>query len=110
MQVIINSDNQVDLREGFIQHWESEISSSLDRFADRITRVEVHLTDENSKARGGGDDIRCMLEARLANKQPVNIEVRAETAEHAMADGIRTMSRRLGTLVDKARTQQRRPE
>ncbi len=110
MQVIINSDNQVDLDEDFIQHWQSEISSSLQkRFSDWITRVEVHLTDENSKSKAGIDDIRCLIEARPADRQPVSIEVRGASAEHALSDGIQTLSRRLGTLVDKTRTQQRKP-
>lgn len=109
MQVIINSDNQVDLQEDFIQHWQSEITSSLKRFNDWITRVEVHLTDENGASRGGVDDIRCLIEARPADRQPVSIEVRGESAELALADGIQTLGRRLGTLVDKARTQKRKP-
>ena len=108
MQVIINSDNQVDLQEGFIQHWQGEITQSLQRFSDWLTRVEVHLTDENSKSKEGVDQIRCLLEARPANRQPVSVEVRAESAEHALAEGIQTLNRRLGTLQDKARTQQRK--
>ena len=108
MQIIINSDNQVELENKFIEHWQSEISSSLQRFSDWLTRVEVHLTDENSKAKGGTDDIRCLIEARPANRQPVSVEVRGSSAEHALADGIQTLDRRLGTLLDKFRTQQRK--
>ena len=109
MQVIINSDNQVDLQSDFIDHWQGEIASSLQRFSDWITRVEVHLTDENSKSKESVDDIRCLIEARPANRQPVSIEVRGESPEHALATGVQTMDRRLGTLLDKARTQQRKP-
>ncbi len=108
MQVIINSDNQIDVQEDFIRHWQSEITSSLKRYSDWITRVEVHLTDENSAARGGVDDIRCLIEARPADRQPVSIEVRGESAENTLADGIQTLNRRLATLVDKARTQKRK--
>ena len=108
MQIIINSDNQIDVREDFIQHWEAEISSSLQRFSDWSTRVEVHLTDENSKNKEGLDDIRCLMEARPANKQPVSVEVRGDSAETAMTDGVQTLGRRLATMRDKARTQQRK--
>ena len=109
MQVIINSDNQVDLQDDFRQHWQTEITSSLQRFSDWITRIEVHLTDENSNSKGGIDDIRCLIEARPADRQPVSIEVRGESAESALADGVQTLGRRLGTMIEKKRTQQRKP-
>ncbi len=108
MQVIINSDNQVDLNSDSIQHWQGEITNSLHRYGDWITRVEVHLTDENSNSKGGVSDIRCLLEARPAEKQPVSVEVRGPSAEHALADGIQTLNRRLGAMIDKIRTQQRK--
>ena len=108
MQVIINSDNQVDLQSNFIEHWQTEIATSLQRFSDWVTRIEVHLTDENSNSKGGVDDIRCLIEARPANRQPVSVEVRGASAEQALADGVQTLDRRLGTMIDKARTQQRK--
>ena len=108
MQVIINSDNQVDVDKDFVSHWQGEITYSLQRFSDWITRVEVHLTDENSKSKGGDDDIRCLLEARPADRKPVSVEVRGQSAEHALTDGISTLNRRLGTLLDKSRTQKRK--
>jgi hypothetical protein len=108
MQVIINSDNQVDLNEDSIQYWQTEVTTSLKRFSEWITRVEVHLTDENSKAKGGADDIRCLMEARPSNRQPVSIDVRASDISHAMLDGIKTLERRLDTIEDKMRTQNRK--
>ena len=108
MQVIINSDNQIDLDSDSIQDLESTIADSLERFGKWVTRVEVHLTDENSANKGGTDDIRCLMEARPANQQPVSIEVRASTVDHAIAEGTKTMERRLGTMADKARTQNRK--
>ena len=108
MQVIINSDNQVDLNEATIQHCQEEVTTLLQRFSDWITRVEVHLTDENSNSKGGIDDIRCLLEARPAGKQPVSIEVRGASVEDALTEGIQTLKQRLGAMQDKARTQQRK--
>lgn len=108
MQVIINSKNQVDVNENLIQEWQSEITESLQRFSDWVTRVEVHLSDENSQAKGGLHDIRCLMEARPANHQPVSIEVRAASVDQAIVDGTSTLERRLGTMVDKARTENRK--
>jgi len=108
MQVIINSNSQVDVNENSIQQWQSEITESLSRFGEWITRVEVHLSDENSQAKEGQDDIRCLMEARPANRQPVSIEVRAANVGQAIIEGTDTLERRLGTILDKARTESRK--
>lgn len=107
MHININSDNHVELNEQSVQQWSSEITASLKRFSDWITRIEVHLTDVNSAAKTGPEDIRCVLEARPAGRQPVSVEVRGATVEHAIQDGIETLQRRLGTIADKARSDKR---
>lgn len=108
MQVIINSNNHIDLTEHSIQQWQAEITASLQRFSDWITRVEVHLTDENSSVKGGSDDIRCLMEARPASQQPVSIEVRAASVDRAILEGTNTLKRRLATMVEKARSKERK--
>jgi hypothetical protein len=108
MQVIINSDNHVDLNRESIQQWKDEINSALKRYEKWVTRVEVHLADENSHAKGGGDDIRCLMEARPANLQPASIEVRAASVERAIREATSTMKRRLATILEKARTDSRK--
>ena len=108
MQVIINSDNHVELNEQSIEQWQTEISTSLERFSDWITRVEVHLTDQNSDAKGGPDDIRCLMEARPASQQPVSVEVRAASVDQAILEGTNTLERRLGAMIDKIRSEARK--
>ncbi|MEQ8846223.1 HPF/RaiA family ribosome-associated protein [Botrimarina sp.] len=109
MQIIINSNSQVLMDQESIEQHEAEIAAELDRFKERLTRIEVHLTDENSLAKGGDDDIRCLMEARPAGQQPVGVEVRAATVEQALREGADTLKRRLSTMFEKARTEQRRP-
>lgn len=108
MQVNINSDNHIDVSEKSVQQWQADIAAALERFGDWITRVEVHLTDENSRAKGGDDDIRCLIEARPAGKQPVSVDVRSANVEEAIHEATSTMERRLGDIADKARTQARK--
>jgi ribosome-associated translation inhibitor RaiA len=107
MQIIISSGNQIDLNEDTVQRWQADIATSLDRFRESVTRVEVHLKDENSKTKGGVDDIRCLMEARPANRQPVSIEVRASSPEQAIRQGADTLKRRLDTVQDKLRSDRR---
>ena len=108
MQVNINSDSHVDVKENSVQQWRTEITAALKRFGDWITRVEVQLTNENSRAKGGSDDIRCLMEARPAGRQPVSIEVRAASINQAIREGIDTLERRLENVSEKARNQARK--
>ncbi|MCA9102580.1 MAG: hypothetical protein KDA63_15580 [Planctomycetales bacterium] len=108
MQINLHSDNHITLTAELVQQFQTEMADSLKRFSNWITRVEVHLTDENSRAKGGSDDIRCLIEARPAGKQPVSIEVRAASIAQAIQEGTNTLERRLGDIEDKARTEARK--
>ncbi len=91
------------------EHWQSEIAGiveeTLGRFGDQITSVEVFVSDENSRAKEGDDDKRCVIEARLAGMQPIAVRTHAATFDAAVADCAekieRTLERRLGRLDDK---------
>jgi hypothetical protein len=64
MQIEISTDSNIEGREELATHVKGVVESALNRFSDRITRVEVHLSDVNSD-KGGEDGIRCVMEARL---------------------------------------------
>lgn len=83
MQIQVNTDNNIQGREQFADKVKEAIENKLDRFADEITRVEVHLSDENS-LKGGEDDKRCMIEARLKGRQPISVTHHAATLEQAI--------------------------
>lgn len=55
------------------------VTHALERFAERLTRVDVFLKDEN--ANKGGNDKRCILEARPRGLDPV-------AAEHLAAEAL----------------------
>jgi len=72
MQIQVHTDRNVDVSDGMVQRIEAELESALSRFSDQITRVDMHLGDENA-GRSGGTDKRCMVEARPAGQQPVAV-------------------------------------
>ena len=45
MQIQVNTDSNIEGREKLTAHVRSVVESALNRFSDRITRVEVHLSD-----------------------------------------------------------------
>ena len=69
MQIQINSDHQINPSPELASRIRTLIQDTLDRHSDRITRVEVHLNDQNS-VKGGSNDKRCLMEARVAGLGP----------------------------------------
>ncbi len=83
MIIQVNSDNHVDGNVNVVVEVEQKVQRALDRFADRISRVEVHLNDENAH-KNGQDDQRCLMEARLNGLQPIAVTHKAATLEQAV--------------------------
>lgn len=61
------------------------IEKSLKRFTGRITRIEVHLEDENSH-RGGKDDKRCSMEVRPVNLEPIIVTSKSDSVIKAVRE------------------------
>lgn len=51
MQIQINSDRHIQADERLAEFVRDTLRAKLSRFADHITRIEVHLSDENSSAK-----------------------------------------------------------
>jgi ribosome-associated translation inhibitor RaiA len=104
MQIQVNTDSNIEGREKLTDHVRSVVESALNRFNDRITRVEVHLSDQNG-GKSGQDDMRCMMEARLKGRQPTAVTHDAATLDQAVdgaADRIqRSIESALGRLRDQ---------
>ncbi len=103
MQVLVNSDHHIVGDEDLTERVQGVVEGRLERFAGRITRVEVHLNDLNSLKRGERDK-RCMMEARLGGMKPIAVSHEAPTlteAIHAAADKLeRAIENALGRRED----------
>lgn len=85
MQILVNTDRHVEATQPVREEVRATLAKALDRFSERVTRIEAHLSDSNSGAKGGADDIRCLLEARLAGLNPISVQHQAATLEKAVA-------------------------
>jgi len=101
MIVQINTDNNLTIEQRSIDFFTTQISEALDRFESNITRVEVHLKDENG-AKDGINDISCTMEARLEGKSPIAISNQANTVELAMSGAISKTKSAIDTIVSKS--------
>lgn len=107
MQVQLNSDKNIVGSPGLQEHVQKLLEQELKHVAKEITRVEVHLNDENS-AKSGGDDKRCLLEARVARMQPISVEHRASTIDLAINGAAEQLSRAVKSALEKIDTTAKR--
>ncbi|MGV3710567.1 MAG: HPF/RaiA family ribosome-associated protein [Gemmatimonas sp.] len=82
MQIQVNTDHNIPGHAALVTQVEETVTKALQRFGKQITRVEVHLTDENGN-KGGADDKRCVMEARLEGHQPLVASHQAESLKQA---------------------------
>jgi ribosome-associated translation inhibitor RaiA len=79
---------------------EREVSRLLDRFAVRLTRIEVHLSDvDNNKT--SKSDKRCHVEARLAGVRPLIVSAKATILPYAVDEALRKMQRSLTAFLGR---------
>ena len=107
MQVQVHTDNHVNGSSGLQAHVESVLEGALGRFGHRITRVEVHIGDENSH-KGGDHDKRCSMEARLGGLAPVAVTGQGGTVDIAINAAVDKLVKTLNRTVDKKNDAKRR--
>ncbi|CUI07982.1 ribosomal subunit interface protein, putative [Janthinobacterium sp. CG23_2] len=104
MQININTDKTIERHQGLDDHVQSVVTAAVSRFSEHITRVEVHLSDENSQKSSDGGN-RCLLEARVTGYQPIAVSdhsVHLHQAITGAADKLkRAIESALGRLHDK---------
>jgi ribosome-associated translation inhibitor RaiA len=83
VQVQLNTDTHIEGTQALATHVEGVLQVALESLVDRITRVEVHLSDQNA-SKPGVDDKKCVMEARLAGRQPIAVSQRAQTVDQAI--------------------------
>lgn len=105
MLVQVNTDSNIEGASALAEQVEAALRDHLDHHSQQITRVEVHLRDENSDKKFGTRDMRCLLEARLAGLQPISVSHRAASLEQAIEGAAeklrRSLDRSLGRLADR---------
>ncbi|MDP2228210.1 MAG: HPF/RaiA family ribosome-associated protein [Moraxellaceae bacterium] len=104
MQVQINTANNIEGREALMESIEADVRSRLSRYESRLTRVEVHVGDENGE-RTEGEDKRCVMEARPAGLDPVTVTDQARSIDQATSGALGKLSsaleRTFGKLTDR---------
>lgn len=100
MQIQINTDHNIEGHQELAIHVKGVVESAIDRFSDRITRIEVHLSDQNGD-KSGQEDKRCMLEARLEGRQPTVVTHEAASLEEAVDGAADKLKRSLESTLER---------
>jgi hypothetical protein len=98
MQIQVSTDTRAEATTTIVDVT-AIVETGLARFRDRLTRVEVHLSDTNGPR--GGIDRRCALEARPTTRQPVAVKNEAATEAEAVRGAVDKMSRLLTSTFDR---------
>ena len=101
MTVQFNTDHNIRGGEELRDQMTAQITEGLDHYSSHITRIEAHLTDEDGN-KNGGNDKRCVLEARVEGRQPVAVTNHANNHEDAVSGAIDKLSAMLETILGKA--------
>lgn len=100
MKIQLNTDKNIQGTEALEAFVSEKIEKTLKHLVDHVTRVEVHLSDENAH-KGGPDDILCKMEARVEGQQPVIVSSKSDEKEKALNDAAEKLKSTLSSIVDK---------
>ena len=71
MKIQVNSDKTIAADARLMSFVQGEVNRILERFAAKLTRVEVHLSGIDNRKTGQADK-RCLVEARPAGARPLH--------------------------------------
>ena len=100
MKIQINTGKNVSANEELRTSLTNLVSEGLSRFIEQISRLEVHLSDEDGN-KDGLNDKRCMLEARIEGRQPIAVTHHAGTHEEAVNGAIEKLKTSLKTIFGR---------
>lgn len=100
MKILVNTGSNLAGNEELVARVEAAITKALSHFRNHVTRVEVHLSDENGDKHGQHDK-RCMIEARLQGRRPIAVSCEAPTLVQAVAGAADRLKSSLGTTLDQ---------
>lgn len=100
MTIQFNTDKNINGNEEFTAPYVSQIEDELSRYSHQITRIEVHLSDEDGN-KNGLNAMRCMLEARVEGRKPITVTNQADTHDQAVGGALDKLTTSLDTILGR---------
>ncbi len=105
MTIQLNTDHSITGSEKFKSVVAEQLTRELGHFTEHITRLEVHLADENGNKEGHSDK-RCTIEARIEGRPSVAVTNHANTYEQAVSGAVHKLKSSLDTVFGRLRNHQ----
>ncbi|HEU5408704.1 MAG TPA: HPF/RaiA family ribosome-associated protein [Nitrospira sp.] len=100
MKILVNSDNTIAVDASLTRFVEGKVNRVLGRFAKKLTRVEVHLSDVDKRKTGQADK-RCLIEVRPAGTRPLTASADATKMASSVGLAVGKVQRLLTTFFGR---------
>ncbi len=100
MQIHVNTDKTIERHAGLDDHVNTVVSTALNRFGEHISRVEVHLSNNNAQKSADGE-IRCTMEARINGYQPIAVSDHDATLHQAISGAVEKLKRSIDSTLER---------
>jgi hypothetical protein len=104
MLIEVRTDGNIQGSERLSDHVKAVVKAALDRFGDRIRRVDVHLSDAIGN-KTGHDDKCCMIEARRDGREPIVVMHQETNMEQAIQGAVHDLKKSVEGAFGKESTQ-----
>lgn len=105
MIIQVNTDKNIPGGDDLQTYLDGLISNQLNHYSSQISRVVVHLSDENGPKEGANDK-RCLLEARVEGRQPIAVVNNADNHEKAIAGAVDKLAHSLDKIFGRMNNHQ----
>lgn len=104
MQIQIRTDNHIEGSDRMENYFSEVLTTTLKRFEDKITSLEVHISDEKGTEKSGLDDKKCVIEARVNGLPPQAVTNHAPSVELAIKGAADKIKKVLEHTFDKIKS------
>ena len=100
MLIEVRTDSNIQGGEQFSDQVTTVVQAALDRFGDRIRRVDVHLSDAVGD-KAGHDDKCCKIEARRDGREPIVVTHHEATMDQAIRGAVHSLRKSVERLSER---------
>lgn len=102
MIIQINAGKNLNVNKEYSSQLDSLLTEELSRYSEHITRLELHLSDQDGTKESLCDK-KCILEVRLEGRQPIAVSATSNTYDQAVDSAIDKIKASLNTIIGKLR-------
>ena len=103
MLIEVRTEGNIKGSEQFFDHVKALVHAALDRFDDRIRRVDVYLSDAIGN-KPGHDDKCCVIEARRDGREPIVVTRQESTIDQAIQGAVHNLKKFVDSAFGKEST------